>query len=396
MRIRFVDSMAEIGRDRWSKLDCGNSPFLQFDFLHGLEVFDCVGERWGWIPHHAVVEDEVSSELLAAMPLYIKNNSYGELVFDWSWADAFDRMGRQYYPKLVSAIPYTPVTGLRILLNPQSAESLNVQECLIQGVLDESRQHQYSSFHCLFPEQSSRKAFEHHKFVSRLGCQFHWHNHNYQSFDDFLAQMSSRKRKNIKKERAIVNAQNLTFRVLQGDEIEEALWPVIHAFYKKTFDEKGGYATFSLPFFQYMAQNMGEHLLVIVAYSEKLPAACAIFYKDEDHLYGRHWGCLAQFNCLHFEVCYYLGIEYAINHGITHFEPGAQGEHKVSRGFAPTETWSSHWINDAEFSPAIAHFVHKEKAHMKEYIRELEKHLPFKMVKGLHQKEDANNQFLSD
>ena len=381
MNIRFVNSMCEIGRSRWDSLFPGSSPFLQFDFLQGLEAFDCVGEHVGWIPHHAVIESATNGELLAAMPLYVKTNSYGELVFDWAWADAFERSGRHYYPKLVSAIPYTPVTGSRILLSP-SANSDQAVHCLIDGLKNQIKARSFSSVHCLFPEQAALVSFEQHDFVSRLGCQFHWHNPGYQSFEEYLAEMSSRKRKNVRKERQAVKVQNFAFRILQGHEITEDLWPIIYAFYKKTFDEKGGYATFTLPFFQHIGEVMGEQLLVIVAYSGSLPVACAIFYKDDEHLYGRHWGCLAQFKFLHFEVCYYLGIEYAINHGITHFEPGAQGEHKVSRGFVPTETWSSHWINDAGFSPAIAEFVRREKAYMREYIRELEKHLPFKAVES--------------
>jgi len=394
MKLKFIDSMLEIGQERWLQLDIPPSPFLRFEFLQGLEAYGCVGEHVGWIPHHLLVEDEVSSELLGFMPLYIKYNSYGELVFDWAWADAYQRAGRDYYPKLVSAIPYTPVTGPRILTNPSVCRE-QLQKEVIGAVVEEAKKFNYSSVHCLFPDQTESQQFSQFKFVTRLGCQFHWCNEGYQDFDDFLSRLNSRKRKNIKKERAKVSAGKFQFRILQGDEIEDELWPNIYHFYEKTFEEKGGYATFTLPFFKHVSETMGDQLLVILAYENSLPVAAAIFYKDHDHLYGRHWGSLTQFDCLHFEVCYYLGIEYAIKHGIKHFEPGAQGEHKISRGFLPELTWSTHWIKDHDFSLAIEQFVERERIYMKEYVYQLNKQSPFKVVE-IPQEKNFNNDFLSN
>jgi len=385
MQFKIVNSIAEIGRERWQKVYSGDSPFLRFEFLQAQEKYGCVGEHVGWIPYHAVIEDQSSSELLGIMPLYIKTNSYGELVFDWAWANAYERTGREYYPKLVSAIPYTPVTGERMLINP-SANRESVEKKLIEGVLKDAQAHNFSSIHCLFPELELCHVFANYKFEKRLGCQFHWHNEGYECFDEFLSKLTSRKRKNIRKERARVKAQGFQYRVLQGDEIEDELWPVIYEFYKKTFDEKGGYATFTLPFFKNISECMGEQLLVILAYDDEKPVASAIFYKDSHHLYGRHWGCLDQFDSLHFEVCYYMGIEYAIKHGIKHFEPGAQGEHKISRGFLPALTWSSHWIKDPQFSLAIEQFIERERIYMKDYIQELQKHSPFKVIEITREK----------
>ncbi len=385
MQFKIVNSIAEIGRERWQKIYSGDSPFLRFEFLHAQEKHGCVGEHVGWIPYHAVVEELSSGELLGIMPLYIKTNSYGELVFDWAWANAYERTGREYYPKLVSAIPYTPVTGERMLINP-SANKKSVEKKLIQGILHEAQSLNISSIHCLFPEHDLCHVFNNHKFETRMACQFHWHNEGYERFDEFLSTLTSRKRKNIKKERARVEAQGFHFEVLQGNEIEDKLWPIIYEFYKKTFDEKGGYATFTLPFFKSISKSMGEQLLVILAYNGEQTVASAIFYKDRHHLYGRHWGCLDQFDSLHFEVCYYMGIEYAIKHGIKHFEPGAQGEHKISRGFLPKLTWSSHWIKDPEFSLVISQFIERERIYMKDYVQELQKHSPFKVIENPHEK----------
>jgi len=379
MKTRFVSSMAEINPQAWQALDIGNSPFLRYAFLQALEQFDCVGEKTGWIPHHAIIEDEVSETLLGVMPLYLKYNSYGELVFDWAWADAYQRIGRPYYPKLVSAIPYTPVTSQRILFNA-SADKSQVQTVLFEMLIEEAESRQMSSIHCLFPEKDLAEQMEKAKFVTRMGCQFQWFNREYQSFEDFVSHFSSRKRKNVNKERQRVKEQGVDIQLLRGDQIEADLWPVIYDFYRITFMEKGGYPTFTLEFFQHIAQLMGEQLLIVMAIYQGQYVACAICYQDEQCLYGRHWGSFEKFHSLHFEVCYYQGIEYAIEHGIKRFEPGAQGEHKVSRGFLPTATWSSHWIKDDDFASAIRQFIDKETVHMQQYITQVNKHSPFKTI----------------
>ena len=375
MKIRYVRQISDIGETIWNRLVKNESLFLKYEFLSALEAYDCVGEHQGWLPHHQVVEDD--HEVVAVMPLYLKYNSYGELVFDWSWADAYERAGRQYYPKFVSAIPYTPVTGARLCV----AESVNqkqVKVLMMESLIDTAREMSLSSIHCLFPQEVDINLFETQDYYPRVACQFHWQNQNYESFDHFLSFLSSRKRKNIRRERARVDEQGIEFQILSGHQIEEDLWPLIYQLYRKTFVEKGGYATFTLDFFKQIGQTMGENLVVTLAIHKGRYVAGAICYQDKTHLYGRHWGCFEDFHSLHFEACYYQGLEYAINQGLQYFDPGAQGEHKLQRGFLPTKTWSAHWIKDEDFSQVIGQFVSQERNYMRQYIDEMSDQTPYK------------------
>ncbi len=376
MQARFIRSLAEINVAQWSELDVGDSPFLSYEFFNALEVHGCVGEKLGWLPHHLVVESK--NQLVAFMPLYLKSDSYGELVFDWSWADAYQRAGMPYYPKLVSAIPYTPVSGSRIFVNKR-CDRQDIVALVLATIKDFIATHEVSTFHCLFPAEQDMQAFSAGGFMRRLGCQFHWTNEAYESFEHYLSFFASRKRKNIKKERASALAQGFHFSMLSGDQIEPDMWPVIFAFYEITFHKKGGLPTFTLGFFKAMGEILAKQFLVnLVSYQGKY-VACAIFYRDSTHLYGRHWGCFDEYHNLHFETCYYQGLDYAIENGLTQFEPGAQGEHKISRGFLPTPTWSSHWVKDARFNQIIGEFVQKEEDHMRDYIVELQTTSPFKV-----------------
>lgn len=377
MIISFITNINDIGKERWNALTGTENPFLRFEFLSALEAHNCVGKNAGWIPQHLIVEDIEGGPLLGLIPLYLKYNSYGELVFDWSWADAYHQSGRAYYPKLVSAIPYTPVTSQRIFIHRDQDSNVITAE-MISALKQVALNNDLSSIHCLFPPVESCDSFKAQGFVSRLGCQFHWHNHEFESFSHFLSTFASRKRKNISKERKRCLDQSVTFEILTGAEIEPDLWPRIYHFYQKTFIEKGGYASFTLDFFKEISITMGEQLLVILAVHSGEYVASAICYRNNETLYGRHWGCIAEFDSLHFETCYYQGIDYAISHQLKLFEPGAQGEHKVSRGFVPTETWSTHWIKDSDFRSVIYQFVGKEKEYMKQYIAEMNEHLPFK------------------
>ena len=377
MIISFVNNINDIGKTRWNTLTGTESPFLRFEFLAALEAHDCVGKDQGWIPQHLIIEDTEGGALLGLMPLYLKYNSYGELVFDWSWADAYHQAGRAYYPKLVSAIPYTPVTGERLFVAP-GQDKHSIKSEMINALKQIALNNQLSSIHCLFPPEDDCENFIAPGFVSRLGCQFHWHNHNYESFSHFLSTFASRKRKNILKERKRCTDNNVTFEILTGSQIAPDLWPTIYHFYQKTFIEKGGYASFTQAFFEEISQTMGDQLLVVLAVFKGKYVASAISYRNSEALYGRHWGSSEDFNSLHFETCYYQGIDYAIEHQLQLFEPGAQGEHKVSRGFIPTETWSTHWIKDSDFKTAIFQFVDREKEYMKIYISEMNEHLPFK------------------
>ena len=370
-----MNKVSEIGEKNWNKIANTKSPFLQYAFMDALESCGCVGERQGWLSHHQVVEKD--GEVVAIMPLYLKHNSYGELVFDWSWADAYARAGREYYPKFVSAIPYTPVTGARLCVSP-GEDHKKIKPLMIEHLTLTARQWSLSSVHCLFPEESDVSLFETQGYFLRLACQFHWQNQNYESFDHFLSFMSSRKRKNIRRERSRVVEQDISFQTLTGSQVEDDLWPLIYDFYRKTFIEKGGYATFTLAFFKQIALTMGDQLLVTLAIHKGKYVAGAICYRDDTHLYGRHWGCFEEFHSLHFEACYYQGLDYAIEQGLAYFDPGAQGEHKIQRGFAPTATWSAHWIKDEDFSGVIGNFVRQEQVYMEEYIAEMTEKLPYK------------------
>lgn len=375
LEIRFVNKINEISVAQWQMLRPYSSPFLSYEFLSALEEYACVGEDTGWLPQHLLVER--NSQLVAFMPLYIKFNSYGEFVFDWEWAGAYQRNGREYYPKLVSSIPYTPATDHRILIaaneNPEPIYQLIAQ--YFKQLLPGS---EFSGFHCLFLKDQEMTPFLQQGYVRRLGCQFHWKNQGYESFEHYLSFFVSRKRKNIKRERKSVSSGKFHFQILHGHEIEPDLWPLIYEFYRITFYKKSGYPTFTLEFFQKIGPLLKEKFLVNMVSFEGKFVACAIFYRDEKTLYGRHWGCFAEFQNLHFETCFYQGLDYAIAHNLQNFEPGAQGEHKISRGFLPTKTWSVHYLAEPVFQSAIEDFGRREEQYMAQYINDLGSESPFR------------------
>ncbi|QMU60685.1 MAG: GNAT family N-acetyltransferase [Gammaproteobacteria bacterium] len=358
-------------RSEWNSLIEDEDPFLSYEFLSALERNDCLGEQYGWFPHHLIVR--LNSKLVAATPLYIKTNSYGEFVFDWSWASAYEQAGLNYYPKLISSIPYTPVTGRRLLLSPD----LNIAQksCLaakmIQATTNESEKLDMSGTHWLFNETDECDLFKRQGLIFRLGCQYHWHNQDYDSFDSFLEKFISRKRKKVKQERRYVKEQNIDIKRFLGSELNEAQWVQIHALYENTFHRKSGIPTLSLKFFKEIGSTMGEKIMLVLSYSENQLVACAINFSSTKKLYGRFWGCTQSFHSLHFEACYYQGIEYAIENKLKVFEPGAQGEHKISRGFLPTKTWSAHAIHDSRFEPSIRDFCNREKQYMQKDCDEL-------------------------
>lgn len=377
MNCTIFDHIDAVQPEEWNRLAQDGNPFLRHEFLTALEHHDCVGERFGWIPQHIVVKD-ADGKVLGAMPLYLKDNSYGEFVFDWGWADAYHNAGLPYYPKLVTAIPYTPATGPRLLIAPHAQREV-IAKAMIDKALDLAASLNVSSLHWLFTNEQDSQYLEQKGLLTRMGCQFHWHNRNYANFDEFLQQLSSRKRKQIKRERRQVSDAGVSIKIAHGNELDETQLHRFHRHYQSTFYRLGGYATLSEAFFAELCQSMAEHVVFVFAYYNNKHIASAFCLRGGNTLYGRHWGCDADFNNLHFEACYYQGIEYCIAQGLNHFEPGAQGEHKVSRGFVPTPTYSQHWIENGQFRTAIAQFLNREQQGVRHYMDTLREHLPYKM-----------------
>jgi hypothetical protein len=376
MNITVSDTLKDINAADWNRLIGDDNPFARHEFLSAMEKHGAVGEQFGWIPQYLLAyQDDL---LVGAAPMYLKDNSYGEFVFDWSWADAYARHGLDYYPKLVVAIPYTPATGNRLFIHPGHDRKV-IAGALVEHALQHAQKLGVSSLHWLFTDETDTQLFKQHPdFMMRLGCQFHWHNQGYQSFEHYLESFRSSKRKKIRRERKYVQEQNIGLKILSGNEISEQQWDTYHQFYTSTFARKSGIPTFSKSFFQEIGETMPENIVLVMADYNNQYVASAFNVRGARSLFGRHWGCLAEFHSLHFEACYYQGLEYAINHGLQRFEPGAQGEHKISRGFLPTATWSAHWIANPEFRHGIQQFLRQETNGMQHYIKALTEHSPFK------------------
>jgi len=376
MNISIIDAIKQVTRDEWNVLAGKDSPFVRYEFLAALETHHCVGERYGWIPQHITLRDK-NDKLIGAVPLYLKDNSYGEFVFDWGWADAYHRNGIPYYPKLVVATPYTPATGPRLLID-SNQDFKTISDTLINASLQHARQLEVSSLHWLFTNKSDNQQLLEHDFMRRIGCQFHWTNQDYQSFEQYLQTLSRNKRKNILRERRHVTEAGVQLEVLDGHQATEQHWQTFHRYYESTFMKLGGYATLSRGFFEEVGKTMPDNIMLVMASHENQYVAAALSFRGSNTLYGRHWGCERDINSLHFEACYYQGIEYCIKHGLKYFEPGAQGEHKIARGFLPTTTYSAHWIADPMFKDAIQEFLQRETKGIQHYIQQLQTHSPFK------------------
>jgi predicted N-acyltransferase len=376
MRTEIIKRLADISVDEWNRVTGTTNPFLRHEFLAALERHNCVGEAFGWYPQHIAVFDDAGT-LAGLAPMYLKDNSYGEFVFDWSWADAYHRAGKPYYPKLVSAIPYTPVTGPRLLVR-DDADRTAVRELLIDRALTLARQTHCSSLHWLFTDAEDTETLLGHRFLHRTGCHFHWHDEDYRSFEDFLTRLSSRKRKQIRRERRHVEEAGIRMQVVHGHEAGEALWQTMHEFYRSTFERKSGIPTLSLEFFLDIGRSMGEQIVLVFAWLGPQAVAGAINLRSDKALYGRHWGCSGYYHSLHFETCYYQGIAYCIENRLRLFEPGAQGEHKIIRGFLPTLTSSMHWIEDPRFRQAVAQFLVQEHESILGYRDDMRRYSPYR------------------
>ncbi|MGD8642350.1 MAG: GNAT family N-acetyltransferase, partial [Gammaproteobacteria bacterium] len=325
---------------------------------------------------HITLRDD-DNKLIGAVPMYLKDNSYGEFVFDWGWADAYHRHGLAYYPKLVVATPYTPATGPRLLID-KGQDYPTIANTLIEASVQHAKNLDVSSLHWLFTNEQDTQQLRKNNFMQRTGCQFHWRNDNYESFEQYLQTLTRSKRKNINQERRQVRDAGVQLEVLNGHDTTEEHWHIFQRYYESTFMKLGGYATLTAGFFQEVAQTMPESIMLVMARQQGKYIASALSFRGSDTLYGRHWGCEKEVKALHFEACYYQGIEYCINEGLQRFEPGAQGEHKIARGFLPTPTYSTHWIANPMFKEAIEDFLNRETIGIQHYIKQLQQHSPFK------------------
>jgi uncharacterized protein len=372
---RFLDSIAQIDAKRWNTLAGDAQPFLRHEFLLALEESGCATPRNGWQPQHLVVEDS-SGELAAAMPLFRKSHSRGEFVFDFSWAGAYAQQGLRYYPKLLTAVPFTPVSGPRLLLASQ-VEPKATTKLIIRATIEHAEEESMSSWHVLFPTEDAAADLDRAGLILRRDCQFHWYNHGYDSFESFLATFTAEKRKKAKRERRRVAEAGIEFDTLHGGDMTPSLWRTVYSFYADTFHRHGHEPYLNLDFFRRIAAAMPHQLMLKVARMGDEPIAVAIFFVGTEALYGRYWGAGGNFHSLHFEACYYQGIEYCIEKKLQRFEPGTQGEHKVPRGFVPTLTHSAHYIADSRFAAAIRDYAQREARGVDHYAAAVQSHVPY-------------------
>ena len=373
-RTHIVSSLAEIGQPVWDALVARQdkpNPFLSYAFLHALHETGSASEETGWQPQFIVLYD--GEQLAATMPLYVKSHSYGEYVFDWAWADAYHRNGFEYYPKLLSAIPFTPVTGPRMM-----AVDAPARAALIDILRATQQASGVSSTHILYPPEAEAKQLAESGYMLRSGVQFHWLNAGYRDFDEFLATLERKKRKNINAERRKVQEAGVVLRRVRGIDATDADWQLFNRCYRHTYRDHHSTPYLNLDFFLRIGRTMPENILLVIAERDGQPVASSMVIHSEDTLFGRYWGELEHIPCLHFETAYYQPLEFCIEQKIAVFEGGAQGEHKMARGFLPTKTWSAHWLEHQAFADAIERFLERESGGIESYIDELNERNPFK------------------
>ncbi|MDD1627009.1 MAG: GNAT family N-acetyltransferase [Methylococcaceae bacterium] len=375
MEIKQISSMTQVNGADWNSLTGNAYPFLRHEFLLALEQSGSVSGKTGWVPAHLLVLDK--DELIAFMPLYLKQHSWGEYVFDHQWAQAYQQHGLDYYPKWLTAIPLTPCQGARIVCN--AANDLpEITRTLLTFIKQLSDQRGISSWHCLFPALQQAELFRSLGLSIREGVQFHWFNKGYRDFNDFLQTLSASKRKMIKRERRRVSEQGVRLLRIAGPDVSDLQWQVFFQLYTMTYLKRESQPYLNLAFFKQIAATMGEQLLLVLAIKDDKTIAAALSFVGADTLYGRYWGCYEDYNSLHFEACYYQGLDYCIEHGLKRFDSGAQGEHKISRGFEPITTYSAHWLKDVRFAKAIDQFLSEEQKAVQLYKQNAASYLPFK------------------
>jgi hypothetical protein len=376
--VKVHSRIGDIPDIEWDACAGPDNPFLCHAFLNALEMSGSVAPDTGWTPQHLTIEDP-DGRVIACAPRYVKTHSYGEYVFDWSWADAFRRSGRAYYPKAQCAIPFTPVTGNRLLIRPDG-DLATLRAALLSAMLEITRRHGCSSLHVTFPTEEEWRHMGEMGMMQRMGQQFHWENAGYESFDGFLATLSSRRRKDIRKEREKAQSHGLTLLALTGDAITPKHWRAFFRFYLNTIDRKWAHAYLNEEFFQMMGAAMADRVLLAWAEKDGKPVAGALNLIGSDTLYGRNWGAAVDYPFLHFELCYYKAIDFAIERGLKRVEAGAQGQHKIQRGYLPSPTYSAHWIEDDRFREAIARFLEHEREAVEGDMAELSEHSPYRQA----------------
>ncbi|MCK9609117.1 MAG: GNAT family N-acetyltransferase [Methylomonas sp.] len=375
MEVKQIHSLIQINADDWNRLAGLDYPFLRHEFLLALEQSGSVCAKTGWQARHLLVEAQ--GDILAILPLYEKLHSWGEYVFDQAWADAYRQHALDYYPKWLTAIPFTPCQGPRLLAKP-GTDMTALMQLLLDFIQKSAAETAISSWHCLFPAQPQLADLQAMGLSIRSGVQFQWFNRDYRDFADYLQTLSAGKRKMIKRERRRVLEQGIEMLRVPGPEISEPQWQAFYRFYSLTYLKRHSQPYLTPAFFQQVAASMPEQCLLILAVKDQTYVGAALSFIGTDCLYGRYWGCYEEYNALHFEACYYQGLDYCIEHGLQRFDSGAQGEHKISRGFEPITTYSAHWIKDPRFAEAIADFVEREQVGVHQYRQAAANYLPFK------------------
>ena len=375
MKVSLINRINAISRDDWNKITGIEYPFIRHEFLHALEKSSCVSEETGWMPQHCLVYDR--DELIALMPMYRKTHSHGEYVFDFEWANAYRQHGLSYYPKWLTAIPFTPCEGERLFVKTGMDKEI-VLEAILNHITENAERENISSWHCLYPTSAETELFKSADLCIREGVQFRWMNKGYRDFKDYLDSFNSKKRKNLLRERRYIRDQGIVLKQIHGKDITEQELDVFFQFYQLTYLKRGNPPYLNIEFFKEIALTMPEQLLLILAIKDNTYVGTAFSLLGEESYFGRYWGCYEEYHSLHFEACYYQGLEYCINNQLTRFDSGAQGEHKIARGFEPVTTYSAHWLSDPDFAAAIKGFTKREASLMEKYRNNAAELLPFK------------------
>ena len=373
--VSFHARLAALDAATWNAL-AGDYPFLRYEFLAALEDTGCVAPALGWTPRHLLIGPPDRPVALA--PLYEKSNSWGEFVFDFAWARAWESRGLDYYPKLLVAIPFTPATGPRVLCANTGDAGARERSAALAAIAADARARGRSSAHALFIDEPLRTSATEAGWLLRRDCHFQWHNRGYRDFEDFLATFAADKRKKVRRERRRSAEQGIEFQALTGAQLDAATLLRVHELHATTFLRHGHSPYLNAAFFQRVAAALGEAFIAVLAQREGATVAAAVYFRSQDTLYGRYWGAAGDYHSLHFEACYYQGIDYCIRAGLARFEPGTQGEHKLARGFEPAFTWSAHWLADRELRSAVARHLERESAAVTEYADVAARHTPFR------------------